>query len=68
MDAIIAKATTDSAASAIRAFGVYAAKSLPNLWIPDYPDQVSVISPKLKGALPQDPNENIYPQKWSIVS
>ncbi len=66
MNAIIANATTDSAVSAIRAFGVYAAEDLPNLWLPDYPYQLSVVSPKLKGALPQDPNLNVYPQNWTL--
>ncbi len=44
----------------------YAAKVLPVIWEPDYYYQLSVISPKLKGALPQDPNLNIYPQAWSL--
>jgi hypothetical protein len=30
-----------------------------------YAYQISVISPHLHGALPQDPNLNLYPQNWS---
>jgi peptide/nickel transport system substrate-binding protein len=68
MDALIATASTSSAAAAIRAIGVYAAENLPFLWEPNYPYQLSVISPKLHGAVPQDPNLNLYPQNWTLSS
>ena len=51
--------------SAVQAFGAYAQEALPNLWEPDYYYQLSVISNKLHGALPQDPNLNLYPQNWT---
>jgi hypothetical protein len=41
---------------------------LPSLWQPDYPYQLSVISKKLHGAIPQDPNLNLYPQNWTLSS
>jgi peptide/nickel transport system substrate-binding protein len=66
MDALIAATEVNSSASAVQAFGAYAQKALPNLWEPDYYYQLSVISNKLHGALPQDPNLNLYPQNWTI--
>ncbi len=66
MDALIAATETNSSPSAVQAFGLYAARALPNLWEPNYDYQVSVISNKLHGALPQDPNLNLYPQDWTI--
>jgi peptide/nickel transport system substrate-binding protein len=68
MDALIEEAGISSSPAAIQAIGVYAAEQLPGLWEPNYPYQVSVISKKLKGALPQDPNLNLYPQYWSLSS
>ena len=68
MDALIEEAGINSSPAAIQAIGVYAAEQLPGLWEPNYPYQVSVISKKLKGALPQDPNLNLYPQYWSLSS
>jgi peptide/nickel transport system substrate-binding protein len=46
----------------------YLAKELPVIWMPTSYYQLSVISPKLHGVLPQDPNLNIYPQDWSLSS
>ncbi|MFZ0169623.1 MAG: ABC transporter substrate-binding protein [Candidatus Dormiibacterota bacterium] len=68
MDSLIDTAGTDSSPTAIQAIGVYGAENLPNLWEPNYPYQLSVISPKLHGALPQDPNLNLYPQNWTLSS
>ena len=66
MDVLIAATEVNSSASAVQAFGAYAQEALPNLWEPDYYYQLSVISNKLHGALPQDPNLNLYPQNWTI--
>jgi peptide/nickel transport system substrate-binding protein len=66
MDALIAATEVNSSPSAVQAFGAYAQEALPNLWEPDYYYQLSVISNKLHGALPQDPNLNLYPQNWTI--
>ena len=68
MDAKIAATETNSSPSAVQAFGTYAAEQLPNIWQPDYDYQLSVISPKLHGAVPQDPNLNLYPQDWTLSS
>lgn len=68
MDALLDKAQVNSSPSAVQAVGVYGAENLPVLWQPNYPYQVSVISPKLKGAVPQDPNLNLYPQNWTLSS
>ncbi|MGH7642571.1 MAG: ABC transporter substrate-binding protein [Candidatus Dormibacteria bacterium] len=68
MDSLINAAGLSSNPSAIRAIGVYAAEQLPGLWEPNYPYQESVISKKLKGALPQNANLNVLPQYWSLSS
>lgn len=68
MDALIAATETNSSPSAVQAFGLYAAQQLPALWEPNYYYQLSVISNKLHGALPQDPNLNLYPQNWTLSS
>lgn len=44
----------------------YIAQQLPLLWLPTAPAQLSEVSGRLHGALPQDPNLNLYPQSWSL--
>lgn len=44
----------------------YLAAQLPDLWMPNSAYQVSVISQRLQGTLPQDPLENLYPQNWRL--
>ncbi len=68
LDALVAKTYVDSAPSAISAASLYTGQQLPALWEPGYPYQLSVISKKLHGALPQDPNLNLYPQDWTLSS
>ena len=52
--------------SLLFAYEDYLARDLPVIWMPTGYYQLSVISPKLHGVLPQDPNLNIYPQDWSL--
>ncbi|MGA2873808.1 MAG: ABC transporter substrate-binding protein [Candidatus Dormibacteria bacterium] len=66
MDSLIATTESSSAPSALQAFDLYCAQQLPNLFEPNYYYQVSVISNKLHGAVPQDPNLNLYPQYWTV--
>lgn len=66
MNQLMAAADLSNSANAVRALALYAAQQLPVLWEPNYPYQTSVISPHLKGALPQDPNLNLYPQYWTF--
>jgi peptide/nickel transport system substrate-binding protein len=68
LDALVAKTYVNSSTAAIRAASAYTGKQLPALWQPDYPYQLSVISKKLHGAIPQDPNLNLYPQDWTLGS
>jgi|HubBroStandDraft_1064217.scaffolds.fasta_scaffold02823_4 peptide/nickel transport system substrate-binding protein len=42
----------------------FAATQLPVLWDPTPPNQISVISQKLHGVLPQNPTVGIAPQLW----
>jgi peptide/nickel transport system substrate-binding protein len=65
MDALIAASEFSSAPSAIQNLAAYVSQQLPLLFQPNYPYQLSVISPKLHGAVPQDPNLNLYPQDWT---
>jgi peptide/nickel transport system substrate-binding protein len=66
MDQLIETTYTDGSLQAIQNLAEYCAQQLPILWEPSYAYQISVISPKLQGALPQDPNLNLYPQNWSL--
>ncbi|HVA21684.1 MAG TPA: ABC transporter substrate-binding protein [Candidatus Micrarchaeia archaeon] len=66
LDRLIAQTSLVAGVTPFFAEQNYAAKNLPVIWEPDYYYQLSVISPHLKGALPQDPNLNIYPQAWSV--
>lgn len=68
MDHLIANTYSSSSVTAIQELALYSAQQLPCLWEPDYAYQISVISPKLHGALPQDPNLNLYPQQWTLSS
>jgi peptide/nickel transport system substrate-binding protein len=45
----------------------YIAKQLPVLWLPQFDAQISAVSNKLIGTLPQDPDGNIYPENWYLV-
>ena len=65
MDALIAASEFSSSPSAIQKLAAYVSQQLPVLFQPNYPYQVSVISGKLHGAVPQDPNLNLYPQYWT---
>jgi peptide/nickel transport system substrate-binding protein len=66
MDRLIGTTYTNGSIQAIQNLAEYSAEQLPGLWEPSYAYQISVISPKLHGALPQDPNLNLYPQYWSL--
>jgi peptide/nickel transport system substrate-binding protein len=67
-DALINATLTQNGLSAIQAYEDYLAQQLPTLWLPWQVDQVSVISNKLHGALPQDPYQQMYPQFWWLSS
>ncbi len=66
LDKLIAATSLQSGVAPFWAEENYAAKNLPVIWEPDYYYQLSVISPHLKGTIPQDPNLNIYPQAWTL--
>jgi peptide/nickel transport system substrate-binding protein len=67
-DALIDATLTQNGLSAMQAYEDYLAQQLPTLWLPWQVNQVSVISNKLHGALPQDPYQQIYPQFWWLSS
>ncbi|HUY96165.1 MAG TPA: ABC transporter substrate-binding protein [Verrucomicrobiae bacterium] len=67
LDSKLRSLSLDSTVAAFRRYDLYVSKELPLLWQPNYDYQVSVIKDNLHGAIPQDPNVNIYPQKWSLA-
>jgi peptide/nickel transport system substrate-binding protein len=53
--------------TALYAYENYLSKQLPVLWMPQFDTQISAVSDKLKGVYPQDPLDNIYPERWYFV-
>ncbi len=66
MNRLVRATHRESSLSAFYAYENYAALQLPELWQPSYYYQVSVIRDRLHGAVPQDPNLNLYPQNWTL--
>jgi peptide/nickel transport system substrate-binding protein len=66
MNALIAATETDSSLSTFYRYEDFAATQLPDLWEPNFYYQISAISNRLSGALPQNPNLNINPELWTI--
>jgi peptide/nickel transport system substrate-binding protein len=52
---------------ALYAYQDYLAKQLPGLWMPRTDTQISAVTSNLKGVLPMDPLNNIYPEDWYFV-
>ena len=52
---------------ALHTYQDYLARQLPMLWLPQLDSQISAISTHLHGALPQDPDGNIYPENWYLT-
>jgi len=52
---------------ALYSYQNYLAKQLPGLWMPQTDTAIAAVNGKLKGVLPLDPLENIYPQNWYYV-
>jgi len=52
---------------ALYAYQNYLAAQLPGLWMPQTDTQISAVNSKLKGVLPLDPLENVYPEDWYFV-
>jgi peptide/nickel transport system substrate-binding protein len=65
-DSLIKAVEVDNGPDALNAYQNFIAKDLPVLYLPWEVNQVSAISGKLKGALPQDPYQQIYPQYWRV--
>jgi len=58
----------NSSLQVLQSLAQYTGKALPELWIPNYPYQLSVISPHLHGAVPQNPNLDVTPEFWRLTS
>ncbi|MGA2873800.1 MAG: ABC transporter substrate-binding protein [Candidatus Dormibacteria bacterium] len=67
MDRLSLASELNSSLQSLRTLAMYTAQQLPSLWEPDYPYQLSVISPKLHGAVPQNPNLDITPEDWTLA-
>jgi peptide/nickel transport system substrate-binding protein len=52
---------------ALDSYQNYLAQQLPVLWMPQFDNQISAVSSKLRGTFPQDPLGNIYPENWYFV-
>lgn len=52
--------------AAMAAYEDYIARDLPVIWMPTGYYQISAIKTTLRGALPQDPNVQIYPENWEV--
>jgi peptide/nickel transport system substrate-binding protein len=57
----------DGGISALDSYQDYLSTQLPGLWMPQADTQISAVNGKLRGVLPQDPLDNIYPQNWYFV-
>jgi len=57
----------DGGLPALYQYQNYLAKQLPGLWMPQTDTAIAAVNGKLKGVLPLDPLENIYPQDWYFV-
>jgi peptide/nickel transport system substrate-binding protein len=66
MDRYITATTTEQGTRPFAEYENFAARQLPLLWEPDYYVQISVISSKLHGTTPQNPNLNINPEEWTV--
>ncbi len=64
-DANVLATHLSSSPAAMFRYENYVAAQLPVLWIPNQPWQLSEIAKNLKGAMPQDPYLNYYPETWS---
>jgi peptide/nickel transport system substrate-binding protein len=53
--------------TALYTYQNYLSKQLPGLWMPQTDTAIAAVNGKLKGVLPLDPLENIYPQDWYFV-
>jgi peptide/nickel transport system substrate-binding protein len=65
-DALMARLPTGGY-QALYAYENYLAQQLPVLWMPQFDFQISAVSNTLRGAYPQDPLTNIYPENWYLV-
>jgi peptide/nickel transport system substrate-binding protein len=45
----------------------YLAQQLPGLWMPQPDTAIAAVNSKLKGVLPLDPLQNVYPEDWYFV-
>jgi peptide/nickel transport system substrate-binding protein len=68
LDSMLAQSTHASSLTSYFNAEDYAVTQLPVLWDPTPPNQISVISSKLHGALPQNPTVAIVPQLWWLSS
>jgi len=68
LDSLLDQSKHASSLSAYFSAEDYAVTQLPVLWDPTPPNQISVISPKLHGVLPQNPTVAIAPQLWWLSS
>jgi peptide/nickel transport system substrate-binding protein len=52
---------------ALYSYENYLSAQLPGLWMPEMDSQITAVTSKLHGVLPQDPVGNLYPENWYFV-
>jgi peptide/nickel transport system substrate-binding protein len=57
----------DGGLSALYSYQDYLAGQVPGIWMPQTDTQISAVNGKLRGAYPQDPLDNLYPEDWYFV-
>lgn len=65
---LIQETHLSSSLASLHQYENFLARQLPVLWMPTPDYQISVISNRLRGALPQDPLAYVYPEDWSLAS
>lgn len=64
LDAIIQKTNLPGGESYMSTYAKMATEELPDIFFPEADYQISAISSSLKGALPQNPEEDFSPENW----
>jgi peptide/nickel transport system substrate-binding protein len=66
LDSLMAKAETSNSLSSIYAYEDYLNKNVPVLWMPLQPYQISAVSSRLQGIDPQNNQDTVMPEFWSV--
>ena len=68
LDKLMATASTSDSIKALYPYEDYVSKSLPVMFFPLQPYQLSAISSRLKGVDPQNTQNTMTPEFWTVSS